>query len=162
MHENVLARGADGFAYADFVSAFRNGNEHDIHDADTANEERDTADESKYAGNNIEKSAGGVGNFVAVSDGKILVAGFLGRKGGFDIFGYLWKDLDIGGFDVDLLDLNSAGETGESFGVHNDGIVEINVVKINGFIDFIEYANDHEFFAENSDGLPDGATNGVK
>lgn len=41
LEENIAAACANGFSDADFVSAFRNGNEHDVHDADTSDDEGD-------------------------------------------------------------------------------------------------------------------------
>ena len=52
LEHDVAGAGADGFADADFASAFRDGNEHDVHDADTTDDERDASDEREHAGNN--------------------------------------------------------------------------------------------------------------
>lgn len=49
---------ADGFADADFASAFRDGDEHDIHDTDPTNDERDACYESEHVGDDREKGAG--------------------------------------------------------------------------------------------------------
>lgn len=40
LEENIARRGADGFTDADFAGALRDGDKHDIHDADAANDER--------------------------------------------------------------------------------------------------------------------------
>ena len=42
--ENVVVGGADGFAQADLLRAFNDGHEHDVHDADAADDERDGSD----------------------------------------------------------------------------------------------------------------------
>lgn len=44
MEKNISVGGADGFADADFVSAFGDRDEHNIHNADTANNEGDASD----------------------------------------------------------------------------------------------------------------------
>ncbi len=78
MEEDVAGGGADGFADADFVGAFGDGDEHDVHDADAADDEGDASDERKDAGDDREESASRVSNVVASEDGEISVAGFVG------------------------------------------------------------------------------------
>ena len=137
MHENVATRGADGFSDADFVGAFGNGNKHDIHHADAADHEGNRSDNSKHARNNCEKGASWVSDFVAVSHGKIFVAMFLSDESGFDIFGDFGKTIGVFGFDVDLLDLGGAGDFVERVDIHDESVVEVDVVEIDGFFDFV-------------------------
>ena len=43
--------GADCFADANFAGAFRDGDEHDVHDTYAADDERDAGNESEHVGN---------------------------------------------------------------------------------------------------------------
>ena len=45
LKHDVAGAGADGFADTNFAGALRNGDEHDIHDANAADDERDASDE---------------------------------------------------------------------------------------------------------------------
>ncbi len=50
LEHDVAGAGADGFADADFAGALRNGDEHDIHNANTADNEGNACNERKHAG----------------------------------------------------------------------------------------------------------------
>ena len=78
MDEDVFETGADGLTDADFVGALGDRNQHDVHNADAADDERNGGDESKNAGNNHKEGIGGVGDGVAVGDSEVFVAGFTG------------------------------------------------------------------------------------
>ena len=49
LREDVTVARADGFADADLACAFGNGHEHDVHDADAADEQRDRGDRGRAA-----------------------------------------------------------------------------------------------------------------
>ena len=51
-----------------------------------------------------------MGDVVTIGDGEVLVAKFLIGEGLFDTFGDLGKGIGVSGFDIDLLDLNGAGD----------------------------------------------------
>ncbi len=105
MKEDVAGGGADGFSDADFVGAFGDGDEHDVHDADAANDEGDAGDDGEDARDDAEEGAGGVGDFVALENGEVGVAGFGGDERFFNGGGGFFEGVGVFGFDVDLLDL---------------------------------------------------------
>lgn len=145
MEEDIAAAGTDSFADADFVSAFGNRDEHDIHDTDAADDEGNAGNEGKHARDNREEGTSGMGNFIAGENGEILFTGFGSRElFGDDVDGVI-DVVGSGDFDVDLLNLK-IGESSEITGVDEHGGVEIDVVEIDGVVDGIEDANDHEFF----------------
>ena len=51
LEHDVAGAGADGFADADFAGALRNGDEHDVHNANTTDDEGNACNERKHAGN---------------------------------------------------------------------------------------------------------------
>lgn len=46
----MTASGADGFADADFVGAFRDGDKENIHNTDTANDKGNASNEGEHGG----------------------------------------------------------------------------------------------------------------
>ncbi len=58
LKENIATGGTDGFANADLASAFGNGNKHNIHDADAANNKRNRGNKSEHARNDGKERAG--------------------------------------------------------------------------------------------------------
>jgi len=114
LDEDIITGSADGFADADFVGAFRNGNKHNIHYTNTANDKRNASDKSKHTGNNGEKGRGRVGDVVSVSDGEISVAGFVFDKFFANFVRGLFKSAGSFGLDVDLLDLDWTDSVFES------------------------------------------------
>ena len=156
MEEDVGIGGADGFSDADFVGAFGDGDEHDVHDADTTDEKGNAGYEGEHAGDDLEEGAGGVGDLVAVGYAEVDVAGF----GGFEGIGDGGGDGgEVGGgfyFDVDLLDLEVLAEFFELGGFEEGGAIEIDVVEIDGVIGCVEDADDNEFLTESGEGFADG------
>ena len=145
MEEDVGAAGADGFADADFVSAFGDGNEHDVHDADATDDERDRGDEGEHAGNDGEEGAGGVGDFVAGKDGKILCAGpGICEFGGDGVYCAIYG-VGSGDFGVDLLNLK-VGECGNVIGIDDEGMVKIDIIEVDGVAHGVKNTDDHELF----------------
>ena len=53
LEEDIEIGSANGFSDADFVSAFGDGDEHDIHNANTANEEGNASNEGKHARDDV-------------------------------------------------------------------------------------------------------------
>ena len=162
LHENVAGAGADGFADTDFVGAFGDRDEHDIHDADAADDERNGGDEGEDAGNNREEGVGGVSDFVAIGNGEILVAGFVVFQTGVDLGTGGFERVGGGGFDVDLLNLGGTDDFIHGFDIHDEGVVEVDVVEIDGFVEFVEHTDYDEFFAHDGNGVADGAIHGVE
>ena len=105
LEEDVYTGGTDGFTDADFVGAFRDGDEHNIHDADAANDEGDTGDKSEHARDDGEERASRVGDLIAVGDGEVVIAEFSGREGLVDFFGGGGDGGSGGSADVNLLNL---------------------------------------------------------
>ena len=134
LHKDVAGAGTDGFADTDFVGAFGDGDEHDIHDADAADDERDSSDEGKDAGNDGKERVSRMSDFVAIGNGEVLVAGFIIFQTGVDLGAGGFKSVGGGGFDVDLLDLGRANDFVHGFDVHDEGVVEVDVVEIDGFV----------------------------
>lgn len=58
------------------MGAFCYGHEHDVHHADTANDETDTGYKGEHARNNRKEAAGGVRDLVAIRDGEVGFARF--------------------------------------------------------------------------------------
>ncbi len=96
-----------------------------------------------------------MGDFVAVEDGEVGVAGVDEAKGVFDVFGGFFERVGGLSADVDLLDLERIGGFFQFFGVDEKGIVEVKVVEVDGVVDFGEDADDEEFSSEESDGFSD-------
>ena len=48
LQKDVAAAGANGFADTDFACAFGDGDEHDIHDADAANDEGNASNNGEH------------------------------------------------------------------------------------------------------------------
>lgn len=155
LEEDVHIGGADSFADADFVSTFGDGDEHDVHDSDAANDERDAGDEGEHTRDDLKQGTSGVGNGVAVRDGEIGVAGFGLSESVGDFLGGGFKGVGGGDFDVDLLDLEIVVDFGEAVDGNEDGVVEVNVVEINGIINGGENASDKEFVATECEGFAD-------
>ena len=103
-----------------------------------------------------------MGNIVTIGNGKILVTKFLLGEFGGDFVRSGGKAVGVGGFDVDLLKLVGASKLTQRFGTHNEGIVKINTVEIDGLVDLVEDADDHEFFTHDGDGFANGTIHGIK
>ena len=101
-------------------------------------------------------------DLIAVSDGEVVVAVFVASKSFFDASRYGGKAVGVGGLDIDLLDLGGTGGFIKRVDIHNEGIVVVEIIEVDGFVDFVEDADDHEFFAHDFDSLADGTINGVK
>lgn len=76
LKEDIEIGGTDGLSDTDFVGALGDGDEHNIHDADAADEQGNAGDEGEHTRDDIKKGAGGVGDLVAVGDGEIGIARF--------------------------------------------------------------------------------------
>ena len=87
------------------MGAFGDGDEHDIHDTDAADDERNTSDEGEHAGDDREEGAGGVGDLIAISNREVVIVEFGGGEGLVDLFGGGGDGGSSGGADVDLLNL---------------------------------------------------------
>ena len=110
LEQNLAGAGADGFADADFASALRDGDEHDVHNANAADDEGNARDEGEHTGDNGEHRAGwmeiaGAGDdfevFIAVLESFELLANLC--NSGFNVARSV-------GADIDLLNLNRGFE----------------------------------------------------
>ena len=91
-----------------------------------------------------------------VDDFETLVAIFGGGEFFGDSLGYFTDEVGGGGADVDLLNLNGGFEGTGEFEVNKDGAVEIDTVVVNGVVDFVKNADDHEMLAVVSEGFGEG------
>ena len=85
LQHDIAGRSANGFADADFASALRDGDEHDVHDADATNEESDAGNESKHTRDNAEHGAASLEAGVAGEylEGAVAILAF--AEFGFDV-----------------------------------------------------------------------------
>ena len=156
LEADVARGGADSFTDADFVGAFGDGDEHNVHDADAADDEGNASDEREDAGDDGEEGAGGVGDFVALEDGEVGVAGFGGGEGFVDGAGSVVNGAGVFDADVDLLDLERVVDFVEGGGADEEGVVEVDIVEVDGVVNLGKDADDNEALAEESDGFADG------
>ena len=153
LHEDVAAGGADGFPDADFVGALGDRDQHNVHNADTADDERNTSNEGKHTGNHVQHGARGVSDLIAVSHGEIGVTGVVLDQGGFDGAGGGRKVADSGGHNVDLLDLRSAEEFTRDLNIHKESFIKIDIVEVDVLVELLEDTNDDEALTAKSESL---------
>ena len=55
-----------------------------------------------------------------------------------------------------MLDLSGADELIEGVDIHDEGIIEVDVVEIDGFVDFVENADNHKALAKDGDSVANG------
>src|SRR6266545_6809871 len=72
--ENVAAVRTDGHAHTDFARPFGDAHEHDIHDTDPADDERDARDCAQQDGHHARSFRGSLRDFLLIAYGKIVVA----------------------------------------------------------------------------------------
>ena len=86
-------------------------------------------------------------DFFAFENGEIGVAGFGGDEGFFDGVGGLFEGVGVFGANVDLLDLKRVVDFIKGGSGDEKGIVEVDVVEVDGVVDFGEDADDNEALA---------------
>lgn len=64
---------ADGFADADFMGALGDRDEHNIHDADTANNKGDTSDNREDFGSKRKKAISRMGELIAKREREVRI-----------------------------------------------------------------------------------------
>ena len=74
LSEDVAAVRADGQANPDLAGAFRNANEHDVHDANATDDEGDASDGKEETGHDVGGGVGSVSDFLLVAHGEIVIA----------------------------------------------------------------------------------------
>ena len=74
LQPDVAGLRADGDADADLAGAFGDAHEHDVHDADAADQERDAGDGPEQQRDDLGNGIDGVGNFLLVEDVEVVVA----------------------------------------------------------------------------------------
>ena len=72
LQQNVAAPGADGLAHADLARPLDDRNEHDVHDADAADEQRQAGDEQADDGNRAGLLVKPFHKLVLLVDAKIV------------------------------------------------------------------------------------------
>ncbi len=137
------------------MGALGDGDEHNVHDADATNNQRNASNHGKNPGNNGEQGAGEVGNLIAISDREVIVARFGLDKTRVDGFGGFGDSVGGGGLDVDLLDLKGIVKRLEVGGINDGGVVKIDIIKVNRIFEFIENTDDDKLLAKNSKGFPE-------
>jgi hypothetical protein len=119
--EHIAAVRADGEADADLAGALGDGDEHDVHDADAADDERNASDGAEQDGHGLGGGGGGLGEFLLVADGEVgllAVAALLQEVG--DILldpGHHFRRL---GLDEDGIEIGAAGNALDVAGVGDD------------------------------------------
>src|ERR1051325_10397145 len=73
LHQDVARRCADSFADADLAGALGDGDQHDVHDADAADDERDARNRAQQPRHGARGLCRGVGDFFLATDGEIVV-----------------------------------------------------------------------------------------
>ena len=152
----MAGAGADGFADADFARALRDGDEHDVHDANATDDERDARNESEHAGNDGKHRAGWVKVAVSGDDLEVFVTIL-------ELFELLFNLSDSGvdvarsvGADIDLLNLNRRFEGAGEVDVDQNGVIKVDVIEIDWIVHLVENAYDHELFVIVGESASDG------
>ena len=65
----------DGDADADLTGALGDAHQHDVHDADAADHQRDARDRAKQDGHHIRAGRGHLGDFLLVAHGEVVLLG---------------------------------------------------------------------------------------
>ena len=65
---------AHGHARADLTRPLRYTDQHDVHDSNAADNERDTRDRAEQSGHDIGRGRGSLGDFLLIPDGEIIIA----------------------------------------------------------------------------------------
>ena len=156
LEQNLAGAGADSFADADFACALRDGDEHDVHDTNATDDERDASDERKHARDNREHGASWVKVAGARNDLEVFVAFF-------ELLEFLFNLCDSGfdiarsvRADVDLLNLNRRFEGAGVIDVDEDGIIEVDVIEIDRVVNLVEDADYHEHLVVVGESAGDG------
>ena len=71
---DVAFAGADGESDADLAGPFGDGDEHDVHDADAADEQRDAGDGAEQPGHDFRSRGGELGDFLLGANHEVVVA----------------------------------------------------------------------------------------
>ena len=72
--ENVAPVRADGHARADFARPFGYAHEHDVHDADAANDQRNARNRAEQSSHDVGRRRCRLRDFLLIAHGKIVVA----------------------------------------------------------------------------------------
>ena len=151
--------GTDGFADADFAGAFGDRNEHNVHDADTAHNERNGGDGGHGGGEGVKELAGGLGNLGAREDGVVRFSFVVFVECFFDALDGSREFICGGGFDVDLLELESVlMEHFAGFETNDGSAIEVDVVVVDGLVGTLEDADNSEIVAADGEIVAYGLT----
>ena len=61
-------------ARADFTGPFGYTHQHDVHDSNAADNQRDTRNRAEQSGHDVGRGRGSIGDFLLIPDGEIIVA----------------------------------------------------------------------------------------
>ncbi len=154
--EDVTGGCTDGFSDADFAGAFGDRDEHNIHDADAADDEGDAGHDGEHARDKTEEVRSRVRNVVAIHNREVFVALFDLGQLSFNLFREGSEGASVFGFDVDLLDLERDALGLQEVGVDENGVIEINVIIIDRVFFVVEETGDKESDAEGGESATDG------
>ncbi len=71
--EDVARLGSDGLAKADLARSLADGDEHDVHDADAADDQRDGSDCREHEGHDVRGGLLGGEDLLHVADGEVVI-----------------------------------------------------------------------------------------
>ncbi len=144
LEEDVACACADCLADTNLAGALRNGDEHDIHDADTTDDERDAGDEGEHVRNDREKGAGWM-KVVGARDNLVILVALLGLAELLvDSVDSVWNDIGGLSADIDLLNLNRRLKGAGEVDIDKDRVIEIYAVEVDWIFELIENTDDHE------------------
>src|SRR5438093_5846994 len=75
LHQDVAPPGADRLADADLAGAFRDGDQHDVHDPDAADDQGNAGDRAQHQGEDAGRLRGAVQHVLLAEDLKISLGG---------------------------------------------------------------------------------------
>ena len=128
MPQDVARTGAHGQANADLAGALDHADQHDVHDADPADDERNAGDGAEKECHRAGRGGGGLRDFLLVAHNEIVVfACFnpmaLAKQGGDLCFHFLER-VRVGGLDVDAAQVGLlADDPFHRAGVRNDDVI---------------------------------------
>lgn len=144
LEKDVACACADCLADTDLAGALRNGDEHNVHDADTADDERDAGDEGKHVGNDREKGTGWM-KVIGARDNLVILVTFLSLAELLvNSIDGVWDDIGSLSAYINLLNLDRRFKGAGEVDIDKDRVVEIYAVEVDWIFELVENADDHE------------------
>lgn len=144
---------ADGFSNTNFVGAFSNGNQHEIHDTDATNEEGDCSNTAEHNRDHREEVTGWVGNVRAIVNSEVAGGTFEVSKSFSDLLSGGFGFLIIFYSDIDLLNLGI--EVFNLFNIDDNRLVKIYTIEVDRVLGLLEGANNNKFVTGEREGFTD-------